>query len=214
MRLPGHTFWIILFQTLLLISCTQPDLPTINLYRAIHAGDLDQIKRHLYHGTDINQPDREGQMPLHVAAERGRLVITRQLVDHGAQLDARNSRGHTPLEVAVLAGKTQLARLLLERGAAMDTQALLIETIRVNTNFRDVFDFLVKHGADVNAPKSSGDTPLIVAVREGHRLLVKRLINEGADVNLRTAQELTPLGVAKETGNQDIIRLLKSYGAN
>ena len=84
---------------MLLLSCTRPEPPTINLYRAIQAGDLNQIKRHLYHDTDINQSDREGQMPLHVAAERGRLVISRLLIEHGAELDARNRSGRTALEV-------------------------------------------------------------------------------------------------------------------
>ena len=212
MRVLKHTLWIILLPALLL-SCARPEPPTISLYRAIQAGDLNQIKRHLYHDTDINQPDREGQMPLHVAAERGRLVISRMLIDHGARLDARNRSGHTALEVAVLAGKIQVAQLLLQRGAALDAQVLLFKAIRSNANFRDVVEFLVRQGTDVNAPDDSGDTPLVLAARLDHRLLVKRLIDRGADVNLPTAQGLTPLAVARETGNQDIVRLLKSNGA-
>ncbi len=207
-----QSFWIILLPALLL-SCAQPEPPTISLYRAIHAGDLDQIKRHLYHNTDINQPDREGQMPLHVAAERGRLVISRMLIDHGAQLDAHNRSDHTALEVAVLAGKIPVARLLLQRGATLDAQHLLFEAIRANANFRDVFEFLVRQGVDVNAPNDTGDTPLVLAARLGYRLVVKRLIDRGADVNLPSNGGVTPLAAAEEIGNGDVIRLLKNNGA-
>lgn len=212
MRTLGHSFWLILLPVLLL-SCTQPEPPTISLYRAIQAGDLNQIKRHLHHDTDINQPDREGQMPLHVAAERGRLVISRMLIEHGAQLEARNRGGHTALETAVLAGKIQVAQLLLRRGATLDAPALLFEAICADANFRDVLEFLVRQGADVNALDDSGDTPLVLAARLGRRLLVKRLIDQGADVNLPSAGGVTPLAAARATGNRDVIRLLKSNGA-
>lgn len=213
-RMPtlGQSLFIFLLPVLLL-SCARPEPPTISLYRAIQAGDLNQIKRHLHHDTDINQVDREGQMPLHVAAERGRLVISRMLIDHGAQLDAHNRSGHTALEVAVLSGKIQVAQLLRQRGATLDAQSLLFKAIRADANFRDVFEFLVRQGADVNAPDDSGDTPLVLAARLGHRLLVKRLIDSGADVNLPSTGGLTPLGTAEEIGNRDIIRLLKNNGA-
>jgi len=211
MRKLKQTLWLILLP--LLLSCTSPEPPTISLYRAIQAGDLNQIKRHIHHQTDINQPDREGQMPLHVAAEQGRLVISRLLIQHGARLDAENANGHTPLEVAALAGKIQVARLLLEKGAALDAQGLLGEAIAANANFRDLFEFLVQQGADMNAPDDAGDTPLVRATRLGHRLLAKRLIDEGADVNLPTAAGLTPLALAREIGNRDIERLLRRNGA-
>ena len=114
MRGFGYILRLALLPALLLASCAQPTPPTINLYRAIHAGDLDQIKRHLYYGTDINQTDREGNMPLHVAVERGRPLISRLLAENGAHIDARNRNGYTALELAVLGGKIQIARMLLE----------------------------------------------------------------------------------------------------
>ena len=101
MRAAVPLTWMILL-ALLVQGCTRPDPPTINLYLAIQSDNLDQIKRHLYHGTDINQPDRDGQLPLHVAAERGQQISARLLVDNGARVDARNRDGRTAVEVAVL----------------------------------------------------------------------------------------------------------------
>jgi len=204
---------LILLPFLYLSACSRPEPPTINLYRAIHAGDLNQIKRHIYHGTDLNQVDREGQMPLHVAVEQGNQVICRLLIEHGAKLAAPNRDGHTPLELAVLGGKMPVASLLLRAGAALDPQHLLREAIRGGTDFRDVYEFLVKHGADVNAPDALGDTPLIAAVRTGNRVTVKRLIEQGADVNRPGGGDITPLSLARQGGNGIIVRMLQQFGA-
>lgn len=212
MRYNLSTLGLALLSILLLSSCARPDPPNINFYRAIHAGDLDQIKRHIYHGTDINKPDRDGEMPLHVAVRKGRLVITRLLVENGADIEARNHLGRTPLETAVLSGKVPVARLLLERGATIEPQQLLLSAIDADANFRDVFEFLTANGADINKSSEDGETPLIRAVGTGYRLVVKRLLDQGADVNHKQADGRTALAYAQQLGNDDIVRLLKRYG--
>ncbi len=103
-----RVFSLLALTALLLSGCSEPPRPTITLYRAIHSGDLDQIKRHLYWGTDVNQPDPDGDYPLHVAARRGRVVISKELLSHGADPNAENLAGATPLRVALGAGKTQV----------------------------------------------------------------------------------------------------------
>jgi len=213
MRSSAYLIGLVLLSAALLGACAKQDPPTINLYRAIHAGDLDQIKRHLHHGTDINQPDRNGETPLQVAAVQGNPVVTRLLVEHGAELETRNRDGRTALEEAVLAGKIQVARLLLKQGAVLDAQDMLFQAIGTHADFRDLYEFLQARGADMNAPNTLGVTPMLAAIAAQDRLVVKRLIDQGADVNLRGANELAPLAAAVQAGNQDIVRLLKRNGA-
>lgn len=199
--------------TLMLGACSEPPEPTINLYRAIHGGDLDQIKRHIYWGTDINQTAPEGEKPLHVAARRGRVIIARELLRSGADPNAENRAGQTPLRVALGEGKTQVAGVLLQEGAADNPQELLFSLVRDGVDDRDSLGLLIGRGADVNAKDGDGSTPLQVAVRADNRLLTKRLIGFGADVNIPDSEGRTPLSIAAENGNRHILDLLLRFGA-
>jgi len=203
----------LLLLPVLLISCARPEPPTINLYRAVHAGNLDQIKRHIEYGTDLNQTDPEGRTALHFAAESGRMIISELLVKNGAQMDIRDSEGRTPLETALLSGKTKVADLLLEQGAQMDPQEQMFKAIRAGADFRELFRFFANRGADMNAPDDSGQTPLLAAVQTGNRVLVKRLIDQGANVDLAGEDGTTPLALANRKNHDDIVRLLKQFGA-
>ena len=197
-----------------LVACDEPPAPSINFYRAIHTGDLDQIKRHVYWGTDIDQPGPDGDYPLHVAAERGHVVVVAELLRHGASPEALNGAGRTPLQVALLTGKTEVARLLVNKGATADPQSLLALLVTAGISDRDALAFVVARGADVNSADAAGDRPLHRAVTQGQLLLVKRLIALGAEVNLTNAQGLTPLALAQAGGQRDIAALLATYGAS
>lgn len=198
---------------LLLGACSESPRPTINLYRAIHVGDLDQLKRHIRWGTDVNQADPQGDKPLHVAARRGRLVIARELLENGADPNAENQAGETPLQVALTEGKTQLADVLLAEGATDSLQELLFVLVRAGVDDRDSLELLVQRGADVNVRDQTGVTPLHIAVGDGRRLLTKRLIDLGADLDVPDNDGRMPLSIATENGNRHIVDLLERFGA-
>jgi len=203
----------LVLSALLLAACGEPPPPTINLYRAVQGGDLDQVKRHIYWGTDIGRADPGGESPLHTAIRRGRLTIARVLLKKGADPNATNRAGETPLQVALVAGRTRLADLLLEAGATDDPQALLSVLVQAGVDDRDSLAFLTGRGADVDAGDQSGAAPLHIAVGDGRRLLTKRLIDLGANLDAPDGGGRTPLSIAIENGNRPIIDLLERFGA-
>ena len=52
-------------------------------------------------------------------------------------------------------------------------------------HLRCVLDVLIKFGADVNMCNSQGETPLTLAVKNGHPEYMESLIKAGARVNFR-----------------------------
>ena len=198
---------------LLLSGCSAPDRPTISLYRALQAGDIDQLERHIYWGTDINVVDANGNMPLHVACNRGRPVIAELLLDNGAKIDALNRAGETPIYVSLMAGRTQVAELLVQHSAELDADRLLQATARNGVADRDVIEFLVRHGGDINNRDEEENTPLHHAISGGHRVVAKFLIARGADVNAVNKNGETVLQIAESVGNTDLINLLTRNGA-
>jgi ankyrin repeat protein len=204
---------LILVAAALLSGCDEPPQPTVNLYHAVHSGDLDQIKRHLFWKTDINRPGPDGSYPLHVAVSRGRVVIARELLSHGARLDARDSLGRTPLHVALANGKIQTAELLLQQGADDDLQALLFDLASEQTLDRDSIELLKSRGVDLNATDPEGRTPLHRTVAAANLKLAKHLISAGADVNLTDSGGKTALEIAEDQGEPTLVTLLEQYGA-
>ena len=203
---------LIVALTVALTGCSQPDQPTVNLYLALERGDLDQVKRHIAWGTDIRSPLPDGRTPLHVVAADGREVFVRLLLDHGADPTARDATGHTPLETALLNGRIQVVMVLAPRGTALDANALLLEIARQGVSDRDGIDFLRRRGANLETRDANGDTPLIIAVRQNDRVLVRHLLDRGANPFATDAAGHSVLAIADALGHEDVARLLRRQG--
>jgi tetratricopeptide (TPR) repeat protein len=73
---------------------------------------------------------------------------------------------------------------------------------------------LLRKGANVNAARNDGVTPLYAASHEGHADAVKLLLAAGANVNAAANGGFTPLMAASEQGHADVVQLLKAAGAS
>ena len=196
-----------------LIACSAPDKPTVNLFRAVELGDLDQVKRHLYWDTDLEETNTFGDQPLHIAARQGRIAIARELASHGASLTASDGHGHTPLEIALIHGRTQLAEMLLAEGASLAAQEMLFRLVREGISDRDTLAFLAEQGADLDARDDEGLAPIHRAVAQGQLELTMRLIRAGVDINQPDAAGRTSLAIAIANDHRDIIELLRQFSA-
>src|SRR5205823_5049317 len=73
---------------------------------------------------------------------------------------------------------------------------------------------LLKAGANPNIAASTGETPLMTAVRAGNITVVKALVAGGAEVNAKGGgREQSPLLWAVGGGHHDIMRVLLENGA-
>lgn len=204
---------LLLAMVIVSAACTAPDRPSIPLFLAVQRGDIDQLDRHIYWGSDINAMLPNGMHPLEVAAEKGRFVMVRTLLGHGAAIDNRSADGDSALDLAILNGRTQVAELLLERGADLDASQLLLRAAQTGVTDRDVVRFLTERGADTEIRSDDADTPLIVAIRQENHRLAMHLVNQGADVDTQTADGKSALALARELEYGELINLLRRRGA-
>lgn len=139
--------------------------------------------------------------PLEDAVRSGREEVVLLLLSRGARVDPEEKNRRTPLMVASARGDAPIAELLLEHGAdpnatyrwsspSGDTHTM--ETALLNAAARGhvaVARLLIEAGATVspgvNRPYCT--TPLVAALRGGHRGVVEILLAHGADTSF--AQE-------------------------
>lgn len=67
-------------------------------------------------GVDVNQPNRNGDTPLHLAALHDGYEVAQVLIDSGADPSITNGLGETVLHYAIMANKKVIVEKLLEKG--------------------------------------------------------------------------------------------------
>ncbi len=86
----------------------------------------------------------------------------------------------------------------------------------VSGNYENIFNALIKKGANVNWKNAQDETPLLKAAFRANESMVQKLLNAGAQVNVPTIFSQTALDFAKLSpyANKDtIIRILTDKGA-
>jgi ankyrin repeat protein len=188
---------------LLLQGCDTPPEPSGSFHGAVQTANLVQIKRHLYWGTDPNQPGPGGELPLAIAVGKGDVAIAKELLKQGADPSLKGPEGRTALEVALRNGRVQAAELLLKNGAEDDPDALLLSLTEAQNLDRDTLALLLRRGARLDAEDADGRTPLAIAATQGNINIAKLLLEQGA-----------PLGDGQRPADTDplMAELLRRYG--
>ncbi len=120
-----------------------------------------------------------------------------------------------------------MAELLLEHGGSVDVQDTRKQTALHKTIDRHdkvaigAVQFLLKHGADVNARRDDLWTPLHLAVNIGELSVAQMLLEHQADVNSRNEDGQAPLHLLSrweapqdEDNDSGLAKLLLERGAN
>lgn len=193
-------------------TITGPLEDTTILHLAIQCAEQTVVEYVLSDGAgslDINARDKDGNTPLHIAAQQGRTQIVRQLLEHKDINDAiANHQGRLPIDLARnpdIFQQLQLARSLFAEEKVRQVQDLILhgdfktlEEVLEEPRFKTVLDINSTEFAAESATVESGGTLLHEAARRKNTKLIQVLLLHGADPFRRDRKGKLPQDVTKD----------------
>ncbi|XP_046558351.1 ankyrin repeat and KH domain-containing protein mask-like [Haliotis rubra] len=154
------------------------------LLQAAQRGYRDVVEFLVCTGSNVSQGDDVGNNVLHFACRGRQLELVKYLVSQGSvDINSSNKHGNTPLMEAASRGH------------------------------KDVFEFLVKMGANVSHVDDYGRNILHLASIYGRMEMVKHILSQNlVDINARDKGGTTAAMKAKRRGNLKVYSLLVSQG--
>ncbi|MDC0309321.1 ankyrin repeat domain-containing protein [bacterium] len=170
------------------------------------------VKLHIYAGTDIDQADEFGNIPLLLAVTKGHIGVVELLILHEANLEVGDEHGFTPLIMSAELNHPEIVQLLLDGGADIAAEdkaertALDWAIIMQSAEAEDILQ-------ENDAP-SGAEISFIAAIQTNNIDAVKGLLEAGADVNEPAYTTKTPLHYASHSRNKEILKLMMTEGAD
>lgn len=146
--------------------------------------------------------------PIIIASQYGHLEIVKLLISYKANLELKDEYEKTPLIRAAQNGYIDIIKELVNNGANYKDHQGAILTIAAFNGKKDVVEYFLKKGVNVDVKDQDGSTALINASNNNQLEIVKYLVKNGADVNAKSKNGTTSLMVSASSGNSDIITLL------
>lgn len=174
-------------------------------------GDAKGLARLIDGGIDPNSVDASGNTLLILAAREGQAATVEALLQRGVPIDQQSPSGDSALMLAVLGGYDDVVRMLLKAGAKVDHDGWAPLHYAAFEGRESMLDALFAAGADVNARAPNLATPLMLAARNGHIGVVRRLLAlPETDLNALNDAGLSADAWALQNRNTDIARLIEA----
>ena len=179
-------------------------------------GNAAIVRRLLDAGAEVNAATPGGETALMTAARTGSVDAVRLLLDRGASVQAKTSpREQTALMWAVTENHPDVVKLLVARGAEVNAHTAV-------TKPKGEYVPARAGGASGNGiirqralPTADGGmTPLLFAVRDGNRDMMRLLLELGADLEQTSGNHTSPLLIALLNGQVGLAAELLARGAN
>ncbi|KAJ5895527.1 ATP12 ATPase F1F0-assembly protein [Penicillium taxi] len=189
------------------------------LHLALQCAEPQVVEFVLSSGDDaqLNSQDREGNTPLHLAAQLGRVTLIREMLNRPSVNDSIvNYRGQTALDVARTPEVFQ--QLQLARSIFIDTKTQEIKTLIARREYDELEKLLeeprVEGILDVNSQElvadpvtvQSGGTLLHEGARNRDGRLIQILLTHGADPFRRDRKGKLPQDTTKDDRTRALLK--------
>ena len=183
------------------------------LSHAATMGDVEEVRRLIRRGADINSTNYDHRTVLHMACSEGNLRVAEALLENGAGHSLKSRWGRTALSEAVHAKQGHIVQELLKHNCRL----LLDDPAGEMCDFAsqgdiDNLNLLLNNGVDPNQGDYDGRTPLHLACAEGNNRVAELLVSFKADVNIKDRWGGTPLKDAVVEGHTVVATSMRSRG--
>jgi ankyrin repeat protein len=153
--------------------------------------------------------------PLETATDAKDTAAVKAELSRGADPNASGDEGTPPLSHAALVDDLASAKALLASGADVNGRSVFTkQTPLFGAHSVAMADFLLAHGAAINAVDKEGDTPLsFVSIPPTDRM-VRYYVGHGANINTATKRGESALSRLTTRGTLEEINLLLNAGAD
>lgn len=162
--------------------------------------------------------DRDGDTPLHFAAERGHLDAVRLLLSFGCDVNAIGDLKRTAIHWASLNGFCEVVDFLILNGGdckILDEVGQSAVHLAASAGHVPVLRRLGQEGCDVNGAEfRSGSSPLHLAVMKNSLPAATWLMENGAELNEQDFDGCTPLYLTIKKAKPRMLSLLVQFGCD
>ena len=201
------------------IHARDDDERTVFHYAAL-SGDLELLLFLIESGSHIFSKTKNGNSCLHLAAEKGRLKICRELLQkYNFDIHAIDDYGCTVLHCAAKSGDLELFQYLLASGSDIFSKTKdgksALHLAANNGHLKICVALLQSYDFDIHPKDDDGWNVLHCAARSGNLELFKYLITKGSEVDSKTKDHANCLHIAAWNGRFNICKeLLEKYSFN
>jgi ankyrin repeat protein len=153
----------------------------------------------------IENPDKDGMYPIHIAIQNNDLGTLELLITNGADLNKYNRDGDTPILLAVKDNNPQIVEKLLEEGVDLkraDTNKNFPLSVAINLDNQECIDLLTEHETSSKKTSAPGTTDVQDRSADFVDKLIKLLSKEIISIDIpKNANPIT----------QKILLLLQQY---
>ena len=161
--------------------------------------------------SDKNPRDKQGNTPLHVAAQSGHKMICELIVDNIKEVNLENIEGTMPLHLAAKRGHYQICKLLLVTTHQPNQTNNALRTplhYAAEGGHLKTCELLIQRRANVNVKDREGHAPIQLACKNGHSEVGRLLINQ---MLVDTAGTSTLLNAALEA-DMKVFETINDFG--
>ncbi|KAK9829005.1 hypothetical protein WJX72_003366 [[Myrmecia] bisecta] len=163
---------------------SKPDRLAGCMHAAVYSKDAKMLSLLLSKGAKLEELNKDGMAPLHLAASLGYTVMVKSLLELGSNKDCRDKDGGTALHHAAAAGGPN------------------------PTDRLAVLDLLIGCGASLELPNKDGRAPMHVAAVTGNIRALMKLLAGGAHRAPQDKDGLRPVDLAHASGFADLVEYL------